>query len=141
MRWRQECHALSCGGRDEYTRSHDGRQARNRRYAAAVTPYILQPGEVLETHATAQDALIAVTSHRLIVTEGRRTVLDIPFSNVRRIQFDVERGRDATLVIVPEHVSNEPPVVGVPIPKLRETAHVLAVIGERLNAAAEGETG
>jgi hypothetical protein len=103
--------------------------------------HILQPGEVLETHATAQDSLIAVTNHRLIVTEGRRTVLDIPFSDLRRIQFDVERGRDATLVIVPEHVSNEPRVVVVPIPKLRESAHVLAVIGERLNGAVESEMG
>jgi hypothetical protein len=111
---------------------------KERELPADVPPpllHILQPGEVLETHATALDAVIAVTSHRLIVTEGRRAVLDIPFSNLRRIQFDVERGRDATMVIVPDR--DEPRVVAVPISKLTETANVLAIIGERLNTAVE----
>lgn len=104
-------------------------------------PHVLQPGEVLETAAMAQDALIAVTSRRLIVTEGERLVLDVPFSELRRIQFDIERGRPATLVIVPEHVANEPRVVAVPNSELRDTALTLAVIGERLNSAPAEETG
>jgi hypothetical protein len=99
-------------------------------------PHILQPGEVIETQAVAQDAVIAVTSQRLILTEADRVVLDIPFSALRRIQLDVERGRLATMVIVPEHISNEPRVVGVPVRQLKETALTLAVIGERLNPAA-----
>jgi hypothetical protein len=103
-------------------------------------PHILKPGEVLETHATAQNAVIAVTSQRLIVAEGERPVLDVPFSEVRRIQFDIERGRLATVVIVPEHIAHEPRVVAVPVPKLRETAVALAVIGERLNPRAGEET-
>jgi hypothetical protein len=56
MRWRQGCHGLSCGGRDEYTRSHDDREARTRRNPPPLL-HILQPGVVLESHATAQDAL------------------------------------------------------------------------------------
>lgn len=101
--------------------------------------HILEPGEVLETHAIAQDSVIAVTSHRLIVAEGQRAVLDIAMSDLRRIQFDVERGRDATLVIVPDR--DEPRVVAVPSQKLKETAYVLAVIGERLYTSVEGKTG
>ena len=96
-------------------------------------PHILQPGEVVESQAVAEDSVLAVTSQRIILAEGDRTVLDLPFSGLRRGQFDVERGRVATLVIVPEHVTHEPRVVAIPIPKLRETALALARIGERLN--------
>jgi hypothetical protein len=102
-------------------------------------PHILQPGEVLETRAAAQDAVVAVTSRRLMVTEGERLVLDVPFSELRRVQFDIERGRPATLVIVPEHIANEPRVVAVPISSLRDAALALAAIGERLNPTSEQE--
>jgi hypothetical protein len=95
--------------------------------------HILQPGEVVQHHAVAQDVVIAVTDHRLILADHRRTILDVPFSGLRRIQFDIERGRAATLVIVPEHISDEPQVLAVPIPRLREVAGTLAVVGERLN--------
>jgi hypothetical protein len=104
-------------------------------------PHILQPGEVLETQAAAQDALIAVTNQRLIVTEGERIVLDIPFSELRRVQFDIERGRRATLVFVPEHVAHEPRVVAVPHAALKDTAVALALVGERLNPESERRTG
>jgi len=99
-------------------------------------PHVLRPGEVVETHAVADESVIAVTGERLIVVEGDRTVLDIPFDELRRIQFDIERGRKATLVIVPEHINNWPQVVSIPIPNLRETALVLARIGERVNEVA-----
>ena len=80
----------------------------SRRDPAFPLPHILQPGEILEAHATVQDAIIAVTNHRVIVAEGDRTVLDIPFSGLRRIQFDIERGRVAPMVILPEHPRDEP---------------------------------
>ena len=104
-------------------------------------PHILRPGEVVEEQAVANNALIAVTQERLFVAEGEKSVLDIPFSELRRVQFDIERGRDATLVIVPEHVSDWPRVVSVPVPNLRETALVLARVGERMNEVAEERTG
>src|SRR4026207_1823695 len=96
-------------------------------------PHILNPGEVVEGQAEANGAVIAVTGERLVVVEGDKPVLNAPFSELRRIQFDIERGRDATLVIVPEHVSNWPRVVSVQVPNLRATALVLARIGERIN--------
>jgi hypothetical protein len=104
-------------------------------------PHILRPGEIVESQAQANGAVIAVTAQRLVVAEGDKAVLDIPFSEVRRIQFDIERGRDATLVIVPEHISNWPRVVSVPVPNLLESALVLARIGERINEGAEQHTG
>ena len=104
-------------------------------------PHILRPGEVVEGQAVANGAVIAVTRERVVVVEGDKTVLDIPFSELRRIQFDIEKGRDATLVIVPEHINNWPRVVSVPVPKLHDSALVLARIGERMNESAEQQTG
>jgi hypothetical protein len=104
-------------------------------------PHILQPGEVVESHAVANDAVIAVTSERLVVAQGGDQVLDIPFNELRRVQFDIERGRDATLVIVPEHISNWPRIVSVPVEQLRDAAVVLSRIGERINGVEQQQTG
>jgi len=114
----------------------------SKRDPAFPLPHILQPGEILEAHAAVEDAIIAVTNHRVIVAEGERTVLDIPFSGLRRIQFDIERGRVASMVIVPEHPRDEPRVVSIPGARLRDAAIALAVIAERLNPSdATEETG
>ena len=100
-------------------------------YPALPPPHILQLGESLEIHATSDDVVIAVTSHRLVMSHGARSILDLQFAGLRRIQFDIERGKAATLVIVPE--TREPRVVAIQIPELRETALALALIGRRLN--------
>ena len=100
-------------------------------------PHVLQPGEVVESQAHADGFVIAVTGHRVIVTDGNRAVMDIAFAELRRIQFDIERDRDATLVIVPEHIRNEPRVFSVPLANLHETAVTLALIGRRMNGAEE----
>ena len=59
-------------------------------------PHVLKPGEIVETQTVAQDVVIAVTSQRLIVVDEYRTITDVSFAGLRRIQFDIERGRDAT---------------------------------------------
>ena len=61
-----------------------------------------------------------------------RLALDIPFDGLRRIQFDIERSRPATLVIVPEHPTNEPQVLAVPPERFDEVTRALALIGSRL---------
>jgi hypothetical protein len=104
-------------------------------------PDVLRPGEVLETQATTQEAVIAVTSHRVMVVAGERTLLDLSFPQFRRIQFDIERGRPGALVMVPEQATNEPIVLSVPAESLRETAIALAAIGERLNRSVAEGTG
>jgi len=104
-------------------------------------PHILQPGEVVESQAHAGNFLIAATSRRIVVTEGDRSVMDISFGELRRVQFDIERDRDATLVIVPEHIRNEPRVFTVPLANLTETALTLAMIGQRINTSREQRTG
>jgi hypothetical protein len=82
---------------------------------------------------------VIVTDRRLIVLDNQRTLLDIGFLQLRRVQFDIERGRDATLVIVPEHVSDEPQVLTVPVAKLRDVAVALALLGEQLNLGIDAE--
>jgi hypothetical protein len=104
-------------------------------------PHILQPGEVVERQAHADGFVIAVTSRRVIVTDSSRPVMDVPFDEVRRIQFDIERGRDATLVMVPEHIKNEPRVFSVPLANLAESALTLALIGQRINRSDKEQTG
>jgi hypothetical protein len=96
-------------------------------------PHILEPDEVVESQAHPDGFVIAVTGRRIIVTDGNRPVMDIGFAELRRIQFDIERARDATLVIVPEHIRNEPRVFSVPLANLNETAVTLALIGRRMN--------
>jgi hypothetical protein len=93
--------------------------------------------ESVESQAHADGFLIAVTGQRIIATDDNRPVMDIEFAELRRIQFDIERDRGATLVIVPEHVRNEPRVFSVPLANLNETAVTLALIGRRMNVAEE----
>ena len=104
-------------------------------------PHILEPGEVVERQLHADGFVIAVTGQRIIVTDGNRPVMDISFDELRRIQFDLERDRGGTLVMVPEHVRNEPRVFSVPVANFTETALTLALIGERINRSSKEQTG
>ena len=109
--------------------------------SAFPLPHILQPGEVVESQARADGFLIAVTGQRVIVTGLDKPVMDISFEELRRIQLDIEHGRDAALVIVPEHITHEPRVFSVPHANLKETALTLALIGQRMNADREEQAG
>ena len=63
---------------------------------------------------------------------GKDVRLDIPFERHRRIEFDVEPGRPATMVVVPHHPDDEPQVLPVQRDQLHVAAELLAFIGERL---------
>ncbi len=92
----------------------------------------LQPGETVQALAKAATASLLVTDRRLAVADEDRLALDIPFDGLRRIQFDIERERPATLVIVPEHPAHEPQVIAVPPERFDEVTRALALIGARL---------
>jgi hypothetical protein len=62
---------------------------------------LLEPDEEIHVQAQAGDSVLIVTSRRLAVGSLERLALDVPIDNIRRIQFDIERDRPATLVIVP----------------------------------------
>jgi hypothetical protein len=95
---------------------------------------LLEPEEKLEVAARARDAVLAVTDRRVIVADEQRVALDVPFQAIRRIQFDIERRRPATVVIVPENAAHHPQVLAVPTEEYDRVAAALAVIGRRLAA-------
>jgi hypothetical protein len=94
--------------------------------------HILRPDEELHIQARSVDATVAITDRRLIVTSGDRVELDIPYEQLRRVQFDIERGRPATLVIVPEWPSDRPQVLAIPPEEYEHAAMGIGRIGQHL---------
>ena len=102
----------------------------------SVIVRLLEPGEHVEHATTAGDAVLAVTSRRLAIVENDRTALDIAVDGVRRIQFDIEKARPATLVIVPEEPQFTPQVLSVRPEEYQAVADALVRIGHRLTESA-----
>jgi hypothetical protein len=96
----------------------------------------LAVGERVETFARVADAILAVTDRRLLVSRRDRMVLDVHFAALRRVQYDIERERPATLVLVPEEPQQEPQVLPVPPDAYADVARVLVVVGQRLATSA-----
>ncbi len=92
----------------------------------------LEPDENVEVIAEATGARLLVTDRRIAVATDDRIALDIRLEGLRRVQFDIERVRPATLVIVPEHPRDEPQVLGIPPSRYDEVTRALAIIGRRL---------
>jgi hypothetical protein len=92
----------------------------------------LDPDEPIHASARARDVALAVSDRRLVIVERDRLALDVPFERVRRVQFDIERDRPATLVIVPEHPEDEPQVLPIPKEEYRAVADALVAIGMQL---------
>ena len=95
----------------------------------------LAPDEEIHVQVPAGDSVVIVTDRRLAIASNERLALDVSISNVRRIQFDIERQRPATLVIVPEHPSHEPQVLSVRPDEYEGVAQALVILGQRLAAA------
>jgi hypothetical protein len=93
---------------------------------------LLEPGEQVEVMTETTTAKLIVTDRRLAIATSDRVALDVAYADVRRIQFDIERKRPATLVIVPEHPSDEPQVLGVPPERYDDVTRALAIVGRRL---------
>jgi hypothetical protein len=92
----------------------------------------LEPDEQLRVKARALDAILAVSDRRLIVASPERVILSVSFNELRRIQFDIERDRPATMVIVPEEAHHEPQVLAIPPEEFSATAEALALIGRQI---------
>ena len=93
---------------------------------------LVEPGEMVQVVTEAADAHLLLTDRRLAVALGERIALDVPLPSLRRIQFDIERRRPATLVIVPEDAAHEPQVISVPPSRYNEITAALAEIGHRI---------
>jgi hypothetical protein len=96
---------------------------------------LLEPDETIEVEAETPNVKLLVTDRRVAVATEDRVALDVGYTGVRRIQFDIERHRPATLVIVPEHPSHEPQVIGIPVDSYDQVTRALAVVGRRLAEA------
>jgi hypothetical protein len=94
----------------------------------------LTQGETIQYEVEGVDAVLAVTDRRVSIVDGRRVPLDVPYSQLRRVQFDIERRRQATLVVVPDPPSLPPAVVGIPPEAYEVAAEALAYVGRRLVA-------
>ena len=93
---------------------------------------VLDPGETVRVKAPSTEAVLAVTDRRLVVAAPERIALAVPFSDLRRIQFDIEKDRPATLVVVPEDPWHEPQVLSIAPDDYRATAEALVVVGTKL---------
>jgi len=99
---------------------------------ADLYPHVLRalkPGEQLRARARATDAVLAVTDRRLVVATPRRITLAARFEDIRRIEFDIERNRPATLLIVPESANHEPQILSIPPADYEATSEALVLIG------------
>ena len=65
-------------------------------------PGPLHPDEEVRVEAAAGHSVMVVTNRRLAITSTDRVALDVSIDNLRRVQFDIERERPATLVVVPQ---------------------------------------
>ena len=95
---------------------------------------VLDPAETVHVKAKASDAVLAVTNRRLVVVAPPRPALAVPFEGLRRIQFDIERTRPATLVIVPDAARDEPQVLAIPPSEYRAVGDALVALGLALAA-------
>src|SRR3954469_8125272 len=107
-----------------------------------VPYHLLDPAEDILAHAEAEDGVVIVTDRRLVVSFGTgRVDLDIPCDGLRRMQFDIERRRPASLVIVPEHPSDPPVVLAIPPTQYRPVAEALALVGGTLHDVSTADVG
>jgi hypothetical protein len=93
---------------------------------------VLEPNERVHTLIPAAAAHIVVTDRRIAIGTEERLHLDTEIAGVRRIQFDIERDRPATLVIVPDHPTQEPQVIAIPPEQYQSVGEALAFIGVQL---------
>ena len=84
------------------------------------------------SHATTRGVVLLATDRRMAVIADERLALDLPYRRLRRIQFDIERDRPATLVIVPESPADEPQVISVYPDEYSDVAEVLVAVGRNL---------
>src|SRR5688572_16111768 len=81
------------------------------------------------------DSRVVVTDHRLAVANAQRIALNVELRKLRRIQFDIERERPATMVIVPDDPLHEAQVVTVPPEQYDAVGSALAYVGRAIHDA------
>src|SRR4051812_3223970 len=77
-------------------------------------------GDEIRILGHANNGAFAVTDRRLIVGGPAGVGLDIPFATVRRIQFDLEPGRPASVAFVSNDPHDEVVLLSIPPEELLE---------------------
>jgi hypothetical protein len=93
---------------------------------------ILEPDESIEMIAKARSHRVVLTDRRLAVADDHHVAMHVGYIGLRRIQFDIERDRPATLVIVPASPHHEPQVLAIPPEEYEDVARALVTVGRRL---------
>ncbi len=103
--------------------------------ADPITRSVLDADETVHAQALAVEAVVAATDRRIVVADAKRVALNVAIDQIRRVQFDIERDRPATLVIVPEHPDHPTQVLAIAPQSYRAACDALAIIGGRLAEA------
>lgn len=93
---------------------------------------VIEPDERVERVIRLADTTVLVTDRRIAVRDAVRVALDVSYDGLRRIQFDVERHRPATLVMVPERPTDEAQVITVEADRIEDVAQAVGLVGVRL---------
>jgi len=93
---------------------------------------LLEPGEQVEYRAQAYGSVLALTDRRLAVVDADRVALAVEVQQIRRVQFDIEKARPATLVIVPEQPTDPPQSLTIAPEHFDDVAMLLVTVGRRL---------
>lgn len=93
---------------------------------------LLEADEELQSRAEATDASLLVTDRRVMVARNDHLALAVPFEALRRVQFDIDRNRLATLVLVPDRPSDPPQVLEILPDQYIDATQALAAIARRL---------
>ena len=94
----------------------------------------LRPGERVIEVVQVDGATLILTSDRIAVGADKRVQFDVRIAGLRRIQFDIEAERPATLSIVPESAATEPSILTVMPHAYDDVARMLASLGAQLDA-------
>jgi hypothetical protein len=89
----------------------------------------LEPAERVQHQAEAGEAMLVLTDFRLLLVNDDGIRLSTSFDGLRRIQFDLERDRPATLVIVPHSRLEAPQVIEVELEAFDAIARALMLLG------------
>ena len=97
-------------------------------------------GEKVHAVIKAVGAVLSISDQRMTVTlpESGVVLLDMPLGALRRIQFDIELDRPATLVIVPLHPDHQPQVLAIPPDQYPSAAAGLVMVGRHLADVTDG---
>jgi len=98
----------------------------------------LDHDEVIRYRADTDDAVLAVTDRRVVVATDDRVALAVPLDGLRRVQFDIERDRPATMVMVPESALYEAQVLTVRHGQYEAVASALVAIANSFHARDAG---